>query len=54
MCGNRVLADLMPTERADITGRIVAAVTVPLAETGSTRWSSRLIKKIFSLTFSVV
>jgi len=37
MFGDRVLADLMPTERADITGRIVAAVKLPLAETGSTK-----------------
>jgi len=33
---------------------VVAAVNLPLAETGSTRWSSLLIKKILSLAFSVV
>jgi len=54
MFDDRLLADLMPTERADITGRIVAAVKLPLAETGSKRWSLILVQNPFSLRCSVV
>jgi hypothetical protein len=44
MFGNRVLVDLMPTEDADITGRIVAAIKLPLAETGSKSWGLILVE----------
>jgi hypothetical protein len=34
MVDDRLLADLMPTEHAGITGRTFAALKLPLAETG--------------------
>jgi hypothetical protein len=54
MFGDRVLADLMPTGHADITGRIGAAVKLPLAETGSKRWSLTLVENPHSMGCSVV
>jgi hypothetical protein len=39
MFGDRTLADLIPTHRFDIPGRMVEAVTVSLTGAGFTRWT---------------